>query len=290
MSAELTCRLEGVSKCYGRVRAVDDVTLTIGPGITALLGPNGAGKTTLVSLLATLQPADSGRVRLFGLDPSRSDQRVQVRRGLGYMPQEPGFHRAFSVFDFVDYVAILKEHTDRQARHAEVRRVLDLVGLRERADDRIRTLSGGMRRRVALAQALLGDPPLLLLDEPTAGLDPEQRLRFRDLISRLGEDRTVVVSTHQTEDVAALCQHVAVMHTGQVRFSGPPTRLTETARGRVWVADQRDPTADVAWRTSDGSVRHIGEAPVDATVVPPTIEDAYLLLVGAAAVDEGAAA
>jgi ABC-2 type transport system ATP-binding protein len=282
MIATATCRLDRVSKRYGAVRAVDEVTADIPPGITGLLGPNGAGKTTLLTLLATLQAPDGGRLELLGLDPARRAQRLELRRQLGYLPQEPGFHRRFTVFDFVDYVAILKEHVDRAARHAEVERVIDLVGLGDRADTRIGKLSGGMRRRVALAQALLGDPRLLLLDEPTAGLDPEQRLRFRDLISRLGEDRTVLLSTHQTEDVAALCQHVVVMHAGHIRFTGTPADLTATAQGRVWEADHRDPAADVVWRTSEGRYRHIGTAPADARLVRASIEDAYLLLGGAA--------
>ena len=273
-------RLESVSKRYGSIRAVDDVTIALAEGITGLLGPNGAGKTTLLGLMATLTAPDSGRVDLLGLDPSHPTQRRQLRRRLGYMPQEPGFHRRFSVFDFVDYVAILKEHTDTRARHAEVERVLDLVGLTDRADTRIGKLSGGMRRRVALAQALLGDPHLLLLDEPTAGLDPEQRLRFRDLVSRMGESRIVVVSTHQTEDVAALCQRVAVMHAGQVRFDGTPAEMIATAHGHVWEADERDSAADVVWRTSEGRYRHIGDAPAAAAPITPTIEDAYLLLGG----------
>lgn len=283
MIATATCRLDHVSKRYGAVRAVDEVTADIPPGITGLLGPNGAGKTTLLTLLATLQAADGGRLELLGLDPARRAQRLELRRQLGYLPQEPGFHRRFTVFDFVDYVAILKEHVDRGARHAEVERVIDLVGLGDRTDTRIGKLSGGMRRRVALAQALLGDPRLLLLDEPTAGLDPEQRLRFRDLLSRLGEDRTVLLSTHQTEDVAALCQHVVVMHEGRIRFAGTPADLTATAQGRVWEADHRDPAADVAWRTSEGRYRHIGTAPPEARLVRASIEDAYLLLGGAAA-------
>ena len=280
MTGVTDCQLDGLSRRYGSVRAVDDVTLTIPGGITGLLGPNGAGKTTLLTVLATLQAPDDGQLRLLGLDPSRPSQRLELRRQLGYMPQEPGFHRHFSVFDFIDYVAILKEHTNRRDRHAEVDRVLDLVGLTDRSETRIGKLSGGMRRRVALAQALLGDPHLLLLDEPTAGLDPEQRLRFRDLISRLGEDRTVLVSTHQTEDVAALCQHVVVMHAGRVRFEGTPAELAATADGQVWEAAQRDTGANVVWRTSTGRFRHIGTAPVNADIVPPTIEDAYLLLGG----------
>jgi ABC-2 type transport system ATP-binding protein len=154
-------------------------------GITGLLGPNGAGKTTLMRVLATVLAPDSGTVRLLGRDPADSRERPLIRRQLGYMPQEPGFHQRFTTFEFVDYVAILKEMTVRRERRDEVRRVLDLVGLGDVAQRRIKASSGGMRRRVALAQALLGDPRLVILDEPTAGLDPEQRLRCRELISRL---------------------------------------------------------------------------------------------------------
>ncbi|MGI8822484.1 MAG: ATP-binding cassette domain-containing protein [Acidimicrobiia bacterium] len=141
-------------------------------------------------------------------------------------------------------------------------------------------LSGGMRRRVALAQALIGDPQLLVLDEPTAGLDPEQRLRFRDTISRLAEDRTVLLSSHQTDDIATLCKQVLVLDHGRVVFGGTPRRLVEAAAGQVWVAGHRDPQARVVWRTGDGHYRHIGGAPHGATTIEPTIEDGYLLLIG----------
>jgi ABC-2 type transport system ATP-binding protein len=168
--------------------------------------------------------------------------------------------------------------------------VIDAVGLSDVAGRRIRALSGGMRRRVGVAQAILGEPELVILDEPTAGLDPEQRLRFRDLVSRIGEGRTVLLSTHMTEDVSALCPRVVVVDGGRTVFDGTPSRLTGTADGRVWLAADRDPAARLAWRTADGDVRNIGDdAPAGATTVPPTLEDAYLLLVGAAAVTEAAA-
>jgi ABC-2 type transport system ATP-binding protein len=137
-----------------------------------------------------------------------------------------------------------------------------------------------MRRRVALAQALLGDPELLVLDEPTAGLDPEQRLRFRQVISGLGADHVVLLSTHQTEDVAALCHHVVVLHRGRVRFTGSPQQLAGVARGRVWRTDEPAPGARVAWRTGDGRYHNIGQAPPAAAPVEPTLEDGYMLLVG----------
>ena len=269
-----------VSKSYGRTRAVDGVTLDLGPGITGLLGPNGAGKTTLLRMLATVLAPDAGRLRILGHDPADAAGRVAIRRRLGYLPQEPGFHQNFTAFEFVDYVAILKEMTSRRARHDEVRRVLSLVGLDRVSGRKIRALSGGMRKRVGLAQALLGHPDLLVLDEPTAGLDPEQRLRFRELLSGLAEDRTVLLSTHQTEDVAALGQRVVVLHEGAVRFDGTTRALADQARGSVWLADSREPGARLSWRTGDGRHRNIGDAPHGAELVEPSIEDAYLLLVG----------
>jgi ABC-2 type transport system ATP-binding protein len=284
-----TVEIDDVRKRFGRTEALRGVTFDTGAGITGLLGPNGAGKTTLLRMLATVLAPDDGRLRLLGWDPQAADERLAIRRRLGYMPQEPGFHRSFTAFEFVDYVAILKEMTDRRARHDEVRRVLGLVDIEAASGRKIKALSGGMRRRVALAQSLLGDPELLVLDEPTAGLDPEQRLRFREIVSERTADRTVILSTHQTEDVAALCQRVVVMLDGQVLFEGTPRELTDIAEGRVWLADQRASGARLSWRTAEGSHRNIGEAPSGAALVPPTLEDGYLLLVGDRAFVEAAA-
>ncbi|MDP9185070.1 MAG: ATP-binding cassette domain-containing protein [Actinomycetota bacterium] len=241
-------------------------------------------------MAATVLAPDSGRIRLLGWDPSISDERLAIRRRLGYMPQEPGFHRSFTAFEFVDYIAILKEMTERSSRHNEVRRVLTLLGLQDVMDRKIRALSGGMRRRVALAQALLGDPDLLVLDEPTAGLDPEQRLRFREIVSERAADRTVLLSTHQTEDVAALCRHVVVMLDGAALFEGTPRDLTDVATGRVWLSAERSPVARLSWRNADGAHRNIGDPPAGADLVDPTLEDGYLLLVGERAFAEDAAA
>jgi ABC-2 type transport system ATP-binding protein len=284
-----TVEIHDVRKRFGRTTALQGVTFDVAAGITGLLGPNGAGKTTLLRMMATVLAPDDGRLRLLSWDPQVADERLAIRRRLGYMPQEPGFHRSFTAFEFVDYVAILKEMTERRARHDEVRRVLGLVGLEDVSGRKIKALSGGMRRRVALAQSLLGDPDLLVLDEPTAGLDPEQRLRFRELVSDRTADRTVILSTHQTEDVAALCQRVIVMLDGQVLFEGTPRELTQVADGRVWLADDRAAGARLSWRTADGAHRNIGEAPSDADLVAPTLEDGYLLLVGDRAFAEEAA-
>jgi ABC-2 type transport system ATP-binding protein len=281
-------KLQHAVNRYGGTRALDDVPFEAGSGITGLLGPNGAGKTTLLRVVATVLRLDRGDVRVLGRDPSALQDRLAIRRQLGYMPQEPGFHRSFTAFEFIDYVAILKEMTDRHARRAEVQRVVELTGLAEVANKKIKALSGGMRRRVALAQALLGEPRILVLDEPTAGLDPEQRLRFRDVMSRLGEDCTILLSTHQTEDVAALCPRVVVMNRGRALFTGTPRELAEIARGSVWLSETRSPEARLSWRTSEGLHRNIGSAPPAAQLVEPGVEDGYLLLLGDDALAEAA--
>ena len=275
-----TVTLAGVGKTYGGTTALADIDLALAPGITGLLGPNGAGKTTLLRILATALGADSGRVSVLGADPTSTAGRLAIRRRLGYVPQESGFPRGFTAFGFVDYMAILKEWSNRDRRHAEVRRVIDLTGLSDVAAKRVTALSGGQRRRVVLAQAMLGQPDLLVLDEPTAGLDPEQRGRLRDVLGRAGETATVLISTHQTEDVAALCERVIVLDAGRVLFDGPVSELVGLAAGRVWMAAERDPAAQHAWRTGTGRIRNIGDPPPEVELIEPALEDAYLLLVG----------
>jgi ABC-2 type transport system ATP-binding protein len=284
-----TLEAHGLVRSYGRFRALDGLDLTAHPGVTGLLGPNGAGKTTLLRVLATVSAFDSGSLRILGDDPADPAGRLRIRRALGYLPQDAGFHPGFTAFEAVDYVAVLKEHTRTRARHDEVRRVLSLVGLADEATKRVKALSGGMRRRLALAQALLGTPSLLVLDEPTAGLDPEQRIRFRDLVSEAGHGRTVVLSTHQTEDVAAVCSQVVVVDRGRALFAGSVEELTAAAAGRVWVDDSRDPRAYAAWRLPGGSYHHVGDPPAGAALVDPRIEDAYLLMLGPDAGLSGAA-
>ncbi|WP_369234896.1 ABC transporter ATP-binding protein [Streptomyces sp. R21] len=272
-----TVSTAGLTLRYGRTAALDDVSVRLYEGVTGLLGPNGAGKTTLLRVLATAVPADRGAFTVLGNDPGTAAGRLDVRRSLGYLPQTPGFHPDFTPFEFVDYVAILKEMTDRGARHRAVSGVLHSVDLSDVRSKRIKKLSGGMRQRVALAAALIGDPGFLVLDEPTVGLDPEQRMRFRELIAQAGEGRTVLLSTHQTEDVAMLCHRVIVMAHGRVRFEGTPAELTARAAGRVWSSAERDPGARAGWRTGAGTFRNVGDPPKDADLLEPTLEDGYLL-------------
>lgn len=274
--------LVGIGKRYGRNWALTDVDLAFDRGVTGLLGPNGAGKTTLLRIVATSIVADGGEVRLLGRDPHRSHADVTaVRRQLGYLPQELGYPSDMTAFGFLEYVAVLKEWNDRERRGREVRRVLETVGLSNQAAVRIRRLSGGQRRRVGLAQALLGDPQLVVLDEPTTGLDPAQRADLRRTLSALGRGSTVLLSTHQTEDVAALCERVVVLAGGTVRFDGAVTDLVATAVGRVWLADEPSHDALVSWRTGTGR-HHVvgGTPPVGADPAEPTLEDAYLLMLG----------
>jgi ABC-2 type transport system ATP-binding protein len=277
-----TVRLTAVTKRYRGTAALDDVDLALGPGITGLLGPNGAGKTTMLRVMATVLRPDSGSVELLGRDPTVPEARTEVRRRLGYQPQELGFPRGFSAFAFVNYMAVLKEWHARDARTVEVRRALDLVGLGDVSTKRISRLSGGQRRRVALAQALLGSPELLVLDEPTTGLDPEQRASLRGVLADIAATSTMVISTHQTEDVAALCSRVVVLDAGRVHFDGTVPELVSLAAGKVWMASAPDPAALTSWRTASGGHRNVGEhVPAGADLVEPSLEDAYLLLRGA---------
>ncbi|MEW2506194.1 ABC transporter ATP-binding protein [Amycolatopsis sp. NPDC047767] len=207
-----------------RKMAVDGLDLSLGKGVHGLLGPNGAGKTTLIRALATvLRPAEGGLALLGESVGGHIDQR-RLRRRIGYLPQTFGYYKRFTVREFVEYLAWLKEMS-KQDIPAAVQRAIERVGLADRADDKLKTLSGGMVRRVGIAQAIVNDPQILLLDEPTAGLDPAQRVRFRELMAQLGQDSCVVVSTHLVEDVATACTDVVLFAEGKLVFQGTPDQL-----------------------------------------------------------------
>jgi ABC-2 type transport system ATP-binding protein len=223
-------RVSGLIQRFGRTEVLAGVDLAIGPGVFGLLGPNGAGKTTLLRTLATIIGPTDGTLRLLGYDPTDPKERRALRRRLGYLPQALGYHPNFTVFEFVEYFALLKEMPGDRVRPA-VARAIERVGLGERARSKLKTLSGGMLRRVGIAQAIVNDPALLLLDEPTAGLDPEQRVLFRALLREIGEQSVVVVSTHLIEDVAAACAEVALMERGRIAYRGTPAALTALGEG-----------------------------------------------------------
>ncbi len=224
----MNIELSDLTRKFGRNTAVAGVTLEAGPGVFGLLGPNGAGKTSLLRMLATILPPSSGRLRLLDHDPTRPTARREIRRSLGYLPQNLGYYPSFTVVEFVEYFALLKEIPPARVPKA-VATAVERTDLGPKARAKLRTLSGGMLRRVGIAQAIVNDPELLLLDEPTAGLDPEQRVAFRALMRDVGQTATVIVSTHLVEDVGAACSEVALMSEGKVVFRGTPSELT--ARG-----------------------------------------------------------
>jgi ABC-2 type transport system ATP-binding protein len=226
MNVELT----ELQRKFGHVRAVAGVSLQAGPGVFGLLGPNGAGKTSLLRMMATVLPPTSGKLRLLDRDPGSYGPRREIRRRLGYLPQNLGYYPGFTVADFVEYFALLKDMPPGQVPRA-VAAAIEHLGMGDKARAKLRTLSGGMLRRAGIAQAIVNEPELLLLDEPTAGLDPEQRVSFRALLRDFGQRSTVIVSTHLVEDVAAACTEVMLMDAGRIVFHGTPAELIARGEG-----------------------------------------------------------
>ena len=225
--------IRGVSKTYpGGVRALDDVSLEIPTGMFGLLGPNGAGKSTLMRTIATLQQPDAGTIRFDGIDALRDPD--GIRRILGYLPQDFGVYPRVSAQAMLEHLAILKGITDRRERRARVAALLEQTNLHAVRKKPLGSFSGGMRQRFGIAQALLGDPKLIIVDEPTAGLDPEERIRFHNLLSEIGEDRVVILSTHIVDDVTDLCPRMAILDGGRIVLEGAPVDLIAALEGRVW--------------------------------------------------------
>ncbi len=276
----------------GGHQAVSGIDLDLGPGILGLLGPNGAGKSTLMRILATMTRATSGRATWNGEDLAVSPN--TLRHTLGYLPQDFGVYPALSAREFLAFLAAVKGLSGAKARE-RIDTCLSLVGLNDAADRRLGEYSGGMRQRVGIAQALLNDPMLLIVDEPTVGLDPEERMRFRHLLTDLAGERLVILSTHIVSDVEASATSLAVMSAGELRFHGTPDQLIARAEGHVWdwtIAPER--LAEVRKQfTMCGSLRRpegirvrviASERPhVDAQPATPELEDAYTWLTGKAA-------
>ncbi|HET8797451.1 MAG TPA: ABC transporter ATP-binding protein [Thermoanaerobaculia bacterium] len=229
----LTLRIEGLSKTYPNgVKALQDVNLTIPTGMFGLLGPNGAGKSTLMRTIATLQEADSGSIRLGDLDVLR--QKDAVRRVLGYLPQEFGVYPRITAEALLDHFAILKGIHHRGERREIVAALLHRVNLHDVRKQNLGTYSGGMRQRFGIAQALLGNPKLIIVDEPTAGLDPGERVRFHNLLAEIGENVIVILSTHIVEDVSDLCRNMAIISHGRVLAEGDPADALRKMEGKIW--------------------------------------------------------
>jgi ABC-2 type transport system ATP-binding protein len=243
-------RIEGLTKSYkGGVRALDNVSLTIPRGLYGLLGPNGAGKSTLMRTIATLQEPDAGSIHLDNLDVLRAKE--EVRRKLGYLPQDFGVYPRVNAEEMLDQIALLKGMTNRGQRKEAVHELLHRVNLWDHRRKRLTGFSGGMRQRFGIAQALLGNPQLLIVDEPTAGLDPGERNRFYNLLAEIGDNVIVILSTHIVEDVMELCSNMAIIHLGKVLFAGAPDRAVQTLEGKVWRKSiERDQLKDYSSRMS----------------------------------------
>ncbi|MCC6192585.1 MAG: ABC transporter ATP-binding protein [Anaerolineales bacterium] len=286
--AQDVIEIRGLARHFGRVRALLDVDLAIGPGMFGLVGPNGAGKTTLMRILAGLLRPTRGSAHVLGHDVSTVRGKRAVKALLGYLPQELGLYPDLTAREFLDYIAILKLITDAPARRRQVQVLLERVGLAEAADRRLKTYSGGMKRRVGIAQALLGEPKLLIVDEPTAGLDPEERVRLRNLLAEMAARCTVILSTHIIEDVSQSCSDLAVIQGGQIIFRGHPRELIARARGHTWFLTTADGARPAAGLTVVSTLiaqagtqyRVLGTPPNGAPVEPvePSLEDGYLWL------------
>jgi ABC-2 type transport system ATP-binding protein len=229
----MNLQIQKLSKTYPNgVRALKDVTLTIPPGMYGLLGPNGAGKSTLMRTLATLQEPDEGTIHLGNLDVVK--QKDEVRKTLGYLPQEFGVYARSSAEDLLTHFAVLKGITNRRARKEVVEALLRQTNLWDVRKSKLGGYSGGMRQRFGIAVALLGDPKLIIVDEPTAGLDPAERVRFLNLLSELGENSIVILSTHIVEDVSELCTRMAIIDKGEILLEAEPLRAIDGLQGRIW--------------------------------------------------------
>lgn len=225
--------ITNLSKTYDNgVKALQNISLNIPKGMYGLLGPNGAGKSSLMRTIATLQSADSGTVRFGDIDVLKDPN--ALRRTLGYLPQDFQVYPRISAADLLDHLAVLKGLSEKKSRRETVDALLAHVNLYQHKDKAVSSFSGGMRQRFGIAQALLGDPQLLIVDEPTAGLDPEERNRFHNLLVSLGEDKVIILSTHIVDDVAELCPQMAVLAGGQILLTGSPLQLVDELQGQVW--------------------------------------------------------
>ena len=225
--------IDNISKTYPNgVQALKNVSIEIGNGIFGLLGPNGAGKSTLMRTIAALQDADSGTIMLGDVDVEKDKQ--GLREMLGYLPQEFGVYPKVSAIDLLDHMAVMKGITDAKRRKEQVDSLLYQVNLWESKDQKLGTFSGGMKQRFGIAQALLGDPKIIIVDEPTAGLDPMQRNRFHNLLSEIGENVVVILSTHIVDDVSDLCNDMAIILNGELKLAGKPLELIKKLDEKVW--------------------------------------------------------
>ena len=285
-----TITIRNLSKTYGKGRskftALNDINLSFGKGMFGLLGPNGAGKTTMMKILATLLKPSTGSVSIFGHDLKKD--RKHIRRILGYLPQEFGAYAKLYLNEFLDYIARLNGIRDRKKRSNAVDQIMNLTNLVDLTDRKIHTFSGGMVRRLGIAQALIGTPKLLIVDEPTAGLDPEERNRFRNLLSEISSKVSIILSTHIVNDISSTCNNLAILNLGNIVFEDHPEKLLAQAQDKTWIlkieheelssVKESISIISLIMQTDHVEVRVVADevSGFDAEQVEPNLEDAYI--------------
>ncbi|MGN0425192.1 MAG: ABC transporter ATP-binding protein [Acetatifactor sp.] len=288
--------IEHVDKFYGKKKALSDVTMTIETGMFGLLGRNGAGKTTLMKLLATLHCKDAGKITVCGESIENS---ARIRELIGFLPQDFNMYPNMSVYEAMDYLGMLSG-IDGASRKKRIPFLLEKVNLLEEQKKKVKNLSGGMKRRLGIAQALIHEPRVLIVDEPTAGLDPEERIRFRNLLCEVAEDRIVILSTHIASDIEATCENIAILNEGKILWKGSLTEMLKEADGRVYLAEVSDEelrkikkeytVTSVQKNAGRNMVRFISMASLEggpAEQVKPNCEDAYMYCLQKYASEEG---
>jgi ABC-2 type transport system ATP-binding protein len=284
-----TIKIKGLSKFYKKIQVLKDIDLQIDTGLFGLLGPNGAGKTTLMKVLSTTLPWNDGQVTIYDYDLLKEGDKV--REVLGYLPQHFHAPPQFTGREFLHNVGSMKGVIDKWERTEQVERLLEEVNLQPQANKKVKSYSGGMKRRLGIAQALLGNPKLIILDEPTAGLDPSERIRFRNIIEKLSKKYTIILSTHIISDIESSCEKVAVLNNGEVLFQGTTEALAKQAVNYVWELsvpyseydNVEKEYAIITSRRENNNVvfRIIANTTPDerAIAVQPTIEDGYMTII-----------
>ena len=288
----MNIEIKNLTKIYprGKKKALDGVNITIGEGIFGLIGRNGAGKTTLMRIIATIMDATEGEIYFDGKELNANKD--EFRSSLGYLPQSTKLMPQLNIVEFLDYVCIMKGIKNKSERQSRIAAAIETVGLVGEEKKRLRNYSGGMLRRAGIAQALIGDPKVLIIDEPTTGLDPEERLYFLNLLSKIARDRTIIFSTHITADIEHLCQNICVLEQGEVKYLGVKGEFIDRIEGKLWEhtgtpEDEemlRSETTVTSVTYVDGSprVRYVADEAktADSQNIKPTLEDAYIYALG----------